>query len=302
MSASLVTAIILNWNSSEFAIRSAQSLLCSYSQSGVSPDALQLIIVDNGSDEADRVKLEAWCSQAHSHRVSFIQNPDNVGFAAGMNAGIFAALQYGTSYLWLLNNDTEVAPGAVAALLEFSSARKEAVVVGSTMLERAGGPLRAAGGYRYFSCVGWSAPIGAGIELDKLQPAQLRDPDYVDGAAIWVRADFVRRAGGLPAAGFMYFEELLLNEHLRPGERVAWCPGAHVVHFGGAASQALPPGRAGYHAALAAFRYTRATRPLCLPTVILARVVGVGALALYTGQPARFREVLRALWVFLSGR
>ena len=47
-------------------------------------------------------------------RIRLVENGRNLGFAAGNNAGIAAATG---EYVLLLNNDTYVAPGAIAAMV-----------------------------------------------------------------------------------------------------------------------------------------------------------------------------------------
>ncbi len=75
------------------------------------PD-LEVIVVDNGSQDGTPEFLESWCRAGHSRRV--ILNPDNRGFAAACNQGLAAATG---DYLILLNNDTYVTLGWVRGLL-----------------------------------------------------------------------------------------------------------------------------------------------------------------------------------------
>ena len=70
-----------------------------------------MLVVDNGSstpfppDVADR-----WPG------VLTLANGENLGFTGGMNVGIRAALAQGAHTVTILNNDTVVGPGAIAAL------------------------------------------------------------------------------------------------------------------------------------------------------------------------------------------
>ena len=75
------------------------------------PD-LEVIIVDNGSDDATLAELRKTCA---SHPgVRLIENGENLGFARGNNAGLSAAAG---EYVLLLNNDTYLAPGAIHAMV-----------------------------------------------------------------------------------------------------------------------------------------------------------------------------------------
>ena len=75
------------------------------------PD-LEVIVVDNGSDDATLAELRKACA---SHPgVRLIENGENLGFARGNNAGLSAAAG---EYVLLLNNDTYLAPGAIHAMV-----------------------------------------------------------------------------------------------------------------------------------------------------------------------------------------
>ena len=65
-----------------------------------------LYIVDSGSTDDT-----AACIQAHPpERCTFLQNAENIGFAAGTNQGIRAALQDGCAAILALNNDVVFGP------------------------------------------------------------------------------------------------------------------------------------------------------------------------------------------------
>ena len=75
------------------------------------PD-LEVIVVDNGSDDATLAELRKTCA---SHPgVRLIENGENLGFARGNNAGLSAAAG---EYVLLLNNDTYLAPGTIHAMV-----------------------------------------------------------------------------------------------------------------------------------------------------------------------------------------
>lgn len=299
----LIATVILNWNNAGLTIQCAESVLLAYDRAAGQGMTAELVIVDNGSEEADLARLEAWCRKRHSHRVDLVKNSFNLGFAAGMNAGLAGDLIQRASFFWLLNNDTEVSVDAVTRLVDFSTEHPEAAIIGSTVLDQSGREVQSAGGFRYYPWLGYSRPLGAGLSPEQLQARTLPAPDYIDGAVLWLRGEFLRRAGGLPAANFLYYEELYLNLQLLPGEKIAWCRQAVVKHRGGASiSSGLRSSRATYYAALSAYRYTAKVHPLFFPTVVLARLVGIGIRALRLREPGLPVAVLQALWTFISGR
>ena len=305
MSAPAVVTVILNWNNAQRSIESAQSVMRAYAHAADELSDATLVIVDNGSDAADFRELQSWSRGGHGQGVRLVANPENLGYAAGMNAGIREAVTESTSYVWLLNNDTEVAVDALSAMLLFSAQHPCAMIVGSTIIDPQKQVTWSAGGYRYLRWFGYGKPLGMGLAPSEVCAVPEPKPDYVDGAAIWLRGEFLRRMGGVPERHFLYFEELELNRYLAAGETVGWCRNALVTHEGAASvSTTLGLRRATYHAALSAFEYTARVHPWCLPTVMLSRVFGIAVRSARTLQPGLLWAVLRAGWVLVarSGR
>lgn len=73
---------------------------------------LQIIIVDNASSDGTQDWLRNWATAGKRRQI--ILNQDNLGFAAANNQGLRIA---DGDYLMLLNNDTQVARGALRTLL-----------------------------------------------------------------------------------------------------------------------------------------------------------------------------------------
>jgi len=102
-----VTVVVLSWNGRE------DTMSCLRSLAGATYPALSLIVVDNGSTDgsADAV---AGAFPA----MDVVRLDSNRGFAGGMNVGIARAVAGGCDFVMLLNNDTEVEPGFLEALVE----------------------------------------------------------------------------------------------------------------------------------------------------------------------------------------
>ena len=276
-------------------MRCAESVLYAIESTGSGLGLATIFIVDNGSEQAIG-PLRDWCAAKHPVPTRLLENADNLGFAGGMNTGIRHALPMAPDFVWLLNNDLVVAPDAITRLLLFSRHNPNAAITGATVLDPASGLVRTAGGYRYYPWLGLNLPILAGISRADLAQTKVPPPDYVDGAAMWLRGDFISRLGRIPCHQFMYFEELELNHCLRGGETIAWCREAEVSHEGGgSAPTASGQATATYYAALGAFTYTRRHHLWYLPTVIIARLLGISLRALARRQPGLVTATLRAL-------
>lgn len=75
-------------------------------------DNLEIIVVDNASQDGSPAYLTQWAGEAANRKL--ILNPDNRGFAAANNQGLAVA---SGKYMVLLNNDTFVTPGWVRTLI-----------------------------------------------------------------------------------------------------------------------------------------------------------------------------------------
>ncbi len=110
----MVAAVVLSWN------RREDTLACLRSLAAAEP-APRVIVVDNastdGTSEAVRREFPT---------VELIENPSNLGFAAGNDVGIQRALAEGADHVLVLNNDTEVEPRFLAPLLDEAAHRPDA--------------------------------------------------------------------------------------------------------------------------------------------------------------------------------
>ncbi len=103
MNAPLFSVVVLTWNGRALLEECLESVLA---QTGAD---FELLLVDNGSADG----TAEWVRERWGDRLRLVALPENRGFAGGNNAGIRAARG---RWLVLLNNDTAVAPGWLAAL------------------------------------------------------------------------------------------------------------------------------------------------------------------------------------------
>lgn len=106
-----VIVSVLNWNAASATLACLHSLL----QQDTQGLRVELVVVDNGSAAADLEALRA----ALPRGVRLLRLDHNTGFAAGHNVVIREALEQGADFIWLLNNDAQVADSALARLVDF---------------------------------------------------------------------------------------------------------------------------------------------------------------------------------------
>jgi rhamnosyltransferase len=73
----------------------------------------RVFVVNNSPDAASRSLLR----QLADERVTVLEQANNVGVAAGFNAGMRAALEAGFDFVWIFDQDSTVADGMLDALL-----------------------------------------------------------------------------------------------------------------------------------------------------------------------------------------
>lgn len=103
---SLIFAVTLNWN------RPDDTIACLDSLAQQSYPNLRALVVDNGSSDDSIARIRAAHPETH-----LLAHGENSGFARGMNLGIGAALAQGAEFIFMLNNDTLLAPNAIAQLV-----------------------------------------------------------------------------------------------------------------------------------------------------------------------------------------
>jgi GT2 family glycosyltransferase len=213
-----VSIILLNWNQPEF------TLACLESLDHVEYPSFDVIVVDNGSVD-NSVPL----IRQRFPGVTLLENPENLGFAGGNNVGIQHALERGADYLLLLNNDTEVAPNMLRALVDVGEAEPGVGALGPKIY------------YYDHSNVIWSA--GGAIDrfgepshllentVDEGLPDRVQDVDYVTGCAFMVKRRVVEAVGALDPRFFIYFEETEWCARIRrAGFRITYVPQARMWH------------------------------------------------------------------------
>lgn len=164
-----------------------------------SPEAT-VLVVDNGSHDGVLESVSRrW------PRVRTLANTDNLGFAGGMNIGIRWALAHGAETMTVLNNDTVLPDGAVAALAR--AARTGAAV--SPEVRYADRPDEVwFGGGTVDQHTGLARHFSA-AELASMPspPHGLRPTSVLAGCCITATAATWRRVGLFDEAYFLNFED-----------------------------------------------------------------------------------------------
>ena len=182
----------------------------------------EIVVVDDASPDDTLVRV------ALVKGVRTVPLAVNKGFIGAVNAGIAASTG---EFVVMLNNDTEITPGWLEALVETGS--EPGVGLVGSKLVYPDGRLQEAGGIIFDDAGGWN--FGRGDDPNLPAYNFRRSVDYCSGAAILVRRELLTRLGCLdeyfaPA----YYDDADLAFSVREaGLDVVYEPRAIVVHYEG---------------------------------------------------------------------
>ena len=183
----------------------------------------EVIVVDDASPD-ESAEILAQIAGLH-----LLRNAENKGFVGSCNAG---AAEARGEFLLFLNNDTQVTPGWLDALLACFAERADCGIAGSRLVYP-DGRLQEAGALVFADGSGWNT--GRFEPRNTAAFRYRRETDYVSGAALMIRRETFRRVGGFderyaPA----YYEDTDLAFAVRQlGLRVYYEPTSTVIHCEG---------------------------------------------------------------------
>ena len=239
-----------------------------------------VLVWDNTGDGGESAKGITVC-QEQPDRVVLEISPANLGFAAGVNRGIEAILaRWPQAWVFLLNNDAEVLPGAVSTLSEALAAHSSAVVA-FPLIDQ---------GDRFSGATYYQRHFG--LLSSRPLPASVMHPS---GCALMIAPERI----GLPLFDedfFMYGEDVMLGARLGP-QRMVHVPKVLVRHAGNAGSG---QGSAFYEERMVAAHWLLARKlaknRLELGLYLLGRALSLSARALLRALRQRSLIPLTALW------
>jgi GT2 family glycosyltransferase len=220
MALPLVVTVILNTN------RRADTLDCLAALAHSEYANQRVIVLDNASTDGSVAAI-----RAAFPGVQIIELTSNRGYAGNNNVGIQAALEQGADWVFVLNEDTILAPDCIGKLVAAAAPDPQVGIVGPlvyhhdepNVVQSAGGQLTSS----------WEARHIGQNELDRGQFVQPVAVDWISGCAILVRRQLIEQVGMLDERFFYYWEEaewcLRARRH---GWRVVHVPQAKLWHKG----------------------------------------------------------------------
>lgn len=213
-----MAAVIVNFNGGEIVERTLEALAAQT----VRPE--RTIVVDNASSDGSPDAIAA-----RFPGVELLRLEENVGFAAGNNAGVSAA--EGCEWVALVNPDAFPDPPWLERLLDAARAQPEFTFFGSLLL-RADDPdeVDGTGDSYHVGGMAWRRDNGRPIAEAHLEAGEIFSPC---AAAALYRRDAFLDAGGFDETFFAYYEDSDLAFRLRLlGHRCWYEPAAVARHVG----------------------------------------------------------------------
>jgi GT2 family glycosyltransferase len=214
-----VFAIIVNYNGREI------TLECLASLRRVTYADFRVLVVDNASTDGSVEAIRTAFPEA-----TVLEVGANLGYAGGNNLGIAYALARGAGYLFILNNDIEVDPDVVSALVDTARRHPEAGMVCAKVYYYSQRDVIWSAGSRIDMRTGSPQLIGNNKE-DAGQYDAEREVESIDGCLMLVTRPVCERAGLIDDTYFAYYEDTdWAIRARRAGFRLVYTPRARAWH------------------------------------------------------------------------
>lgn len=233
-----VVVAIVSYKSAELTIEALRSVSGERTTPGL---YISAVVVDNASGDMPRI-AEAVVANSWDSWVALVTAPKNGGFAYGNNLAIEHAYAHARpAYVYLLNPDAQVRPGAIGCLVRFLEERPEVGIAGSS--------------FETQDCTDWPvafrfptlfSEIDRGLEFGLVSRVLRRwvvaiqmgkyaqQVDWVSGASMLIRSAVLDAVGALDENYFLYFEETdFCYRASRAGFSTWYVPESRVMHIGG---------------------------------------------------------------------
>jgi len=200
------------------------------------PALVNVVISDNGSTDGSREFLR----ERYGARVSIVENGANLGFAAACNRAFIAT---SAEYIFLLNPDAELKPGALAATVEFMDCHPRCGIAGSRIYNHDGSVQQSVGEFdtwagAFLRSSAWGEwPVFAryanGASLRGWRYDTERRVDLAIGAALAIRRTVLADIGTFDERFFLYHEEVDFAKRAAAAGWETWfVPSSEAVHEG----------------------------------------------------------------------
>ncbi len=226
-----LAVIVLNWNGSDDAIECIESL----TKQTLKPT---IIIVDNNSSDNSVSVFEKYISTHKKESIVLIKNPDNLGFAGGINTGLVYARKQGFEYIGVLNPDAIADKKWCRALVDELSSQPKCGIATGILQRRDSKTFDTTGDF--YTTWGLPGPRNRDEPVENAPDKPGEVFGATGGGAIY-RAAIFDDIDMFDEDFFMYYEDVDLSFRVQlAGWKVRFTPKAIAYHKVGASSKKVP--------------------------------------------------------------
>jgi len=189
-----IYSIIVTYNGIEWIEKNIQALIDSSTKT-------EIIIIDNGSVDGTQDIVKSF------KEVQFIQTEENLGFGKANNIGIKKALDEGTDYVFLLNQDAYVEANTIGKLIEVMESDKKIGIASPIHLNGQGTSLDKLFG-TYVAPKLSNAPCLFMSDCYTQQLEKYYEIDFVNAAAWLLSRECIDKVGLFDSLFYHYGEDV----------------------------------------------------------------------------------------------
>jgi GT2 family glycosyltransferase len=231
-----IAAILINYNSSNFTISCVESIL----EKTSNEIKLQLVIIDNNSNETDYLSLSNFIIHLKNENIILHRSPINTGFGGGNILGVSFAR---ARYYAFINNDSLLENDCLSILKKEIELDESIGICGPLCHNERGDLLPT---LDYFASP-MKEFLGRKL-MHKINPKEYpsrtdiitkkQKGQFVAGSFMMMRADDYRKIGGFNPTIFLYYEETDMCIRLRKINKMAYMiTNAKFIHYHGASTK-----------------------------------------------------------------
>ena len=230
-----LSIVIVNWNARDYLRKCLKSVYAN-------PDGLglEIFVVDNSSTDGSPAMLKK-----EFPGVKVIENKGNPGFGAANNQALKICE---SDFALILNPDTEISTGALAAMVGFLKQNGKAGAVGAKLLN-ADGTIQLTCARNFPTLLTeffWLTTLVRRFPRNRVVGKYLmsywdhndkREVDCLSGACIMARLGALKKLDYFDEDYFMYGEDVDLCYRIKKaGWQIWYLPEAEIIHYGGGSS------------------------------------------------------------------
>jgi N-acetylglucosaminyl-diphospho-decaprenol L-rhamnosyltransferase len=230
-----IDVIVVCWNDKEKITTALDSVFALPEVAGDKGFA-RVVVSDNGSTDGS----QAFLRERYEGRVEVLENGANLGFGAACNRAFVAT---SSPFVFLLNPDAELRPGALSEIVRFMDAHPNCAIAGSRIYNYDGTIQESCGEFdtwtgAFLRSSAWGElpflrGFANGASLREWGHANERRVDIAIGAALCIRRSVLETIGPFDERFFLYHEEVDFAKRAAAAGFETWyVPASEAVHEG----------------------------------------------------------------------